>query len=902
MKKRTIITIIAVTAGLALLWSGIVVLLYFSTKKHNDGETIAIEEALDDVSGNSSVAEEKSDDEADETIVSVDSDHNYGTISNHIVVGTAKGEGYEGIKGTGDYNYGEALQKSLIFYELQRSGALPETVRCNWRGDSCLGDGSDNNIDLTGGWYDAGDNIKFNLPMSYTSTMLAWSLYEDKQSYIDSNQYEYALANIKWANDYFIKCHPEDEVYYYQVGEGGSDHGFWGPCEVVDLATNRPSYKVDKDHPGGAVCAETAASLAAASVVFKDEDAEYSKLCLQHAKSLYEFAAKYPSDDGYTAANGFYNSWSGSSDELSWASIWLYIATNDKSYLDKAKTYYEAAGHDYDWAMCWDDVHIGCLMMLAKLTDEKEYKDEIEHHLDYWTTGTADGERITYSPKGLAWLDSWGSLRYATTTAFIACVYSRWDGADSKKADTYWDFAVSQANYALGSSGRSYLIGFGEDYPTHPHHRTAQGSYANNMNEPAEFRHTLYGALVGGPDASDGYTDEVSNYTTNEVACDYNAGFTGLMAALYSKYHGQTLVNFGAVEDITYDEMYVEAAVNVDGDDFTEIKCMTYNVSSFPARKANNLELRYFIDLSEVYAAGGSAEDVEITTNYMQGANVDGIKTWDEDNHIYYLSILYDDSLYPGGQENYKKETQVRMICKTAWDPSNDYSYEGLPNGNVVLTTKIALYEDGKLIFGSEPDQGNNAGQSVVSLGSGSGKGSGNGSGNASGDGGNNQGSGNGGQPANNVTSTASEGDLSLQVKYNQSGSNVNSIAGTITITNVGKDSIDLSDISIEYYFTNEEAKSMTFNCYYASMQNGDTYSALSSVTGKFESADGDNADTVCVITPGSGTLASGGTVGIDFALNHDDWSSLNMTNDYSSDAGNVVIVSGNKVIFGKRP
>ncbi|MBR5058965.1 MAG: glycoside hydrolase family 9 protein, partial [Clostridiales bacterium] len=43
---------------------------------------------------------------------------------------------YEGTKGTGDFNYGEALQKSLLFYELQRSGALPDEVRCNWRGDS----------------------------------------------------------------------------------------------------------------------------------------------------------------------------------------------------------------------------------------------------------------------------------------------------------------------------------------------------------------------------------------------------------------------------------------------------------------------------------------------------------------------------------------------------------------------------------------------------------------------------------------------------------------------------------------------------------------------------------------------------------------------------------------------
>ena len=30
------------------------------------------------------------------------------------------GSGYEGEPGTGDFNYGEALQKSLLFYELQR--------------------------------------------------------------------------------------------------------------------------------------------------------------------------------------------------------------------------------------------------------------------------------------------------------------------------------------------------------------------------------------------------------------------------------------------------------------------------------------------------------------------------------------------------------------------------------------------------------------------------------------------------------------------------------------------------------------------------------------------------------------------------------------------------------------
>ena len=47
------------------------------------------------------------------------------------------------------FNYAEALQKSLLFYEAQRSGDLPASNRLNWRGDSGLQDGSDVGRDLT---------------------------------------------------------------------------------------------------------------------------------------------------------------------------------------------------------------------------------------------------------------------------------------------------------------------------------------------------------------------------------------------------------------------------------------------------------------------------------------------------------------------------------------------------------------------------------------------------------------------------------------------------------------------------------------------------------------------------------------------------------------------------------
>ncbi len=88
-------------------------------------------------------------------------------------------------------------------------------------------------------------------------------------------------------------------------------------------------------------------------------------------------------------------------------------------------------------------------------------------------------------------------------------------------------------NYALGYNPRnsSYVCGFGTNAPTKPHHRTAHGCWLNNLTgPPTESRHTLYGALVGGPGSNDAYTDDRGNYVNNEVATDYNAAFSGLLA------------------------------------------------------------------------------------------------------------------------------------------------------------------------------------------------------------------------------------------------------------------------------------------------------------------------------------------------------------------------------------
>ena len=606
------------------------------------------------------------------------------------------GTGTSGTASTGKFNYGEALQKSILFYELQRSGDIDEkTIRTNWRGDSGMNDGADVGLDLTGGLYDAGDNVKFNLPMAYTATVLAWSVYEDKDAYEKSGQLSYALANIKWICDYLIKCHPEANVYYYQVGNGSADHAWWGPAEVMQM--DRPAYKVDKNNPGSTVAGEAAAALAACAAVYKNIDKSYSDKCLKHAKELYNFAETTHSDAGYTAAQGFYNSWSGYQDELAWAATWIYIATNDNSWLTKAKTNESKLNGDPQWTLCWDDKFIGVECLLANLTGDSKYKTKLEQSLDWWCNG-AKG----FTPKGLAWLDTWGSLRYATTAAFIAASYAEGGNCPSNKVQKYMNFCESQINYALGSSGRSFMVGFGTNPPQHPHHRTAQGSWADNMNEPNYHRHTLYGALVGGPSQSDGYNDTVSDYTANEVACDYNAGFTGALAKMYNKYGGKTISNFGAVETVG-EEMYVEYSQNATGNDFTEIKAMVYNKSAWPARVADNLELRYFVNLSEL----SDPSSVKVSFNYNNGAKFGGLYEWDKKNGIYYVSIDFSGvKIYPGGQSAFKKEVQFRMSA-AGWDPSNDPSYKELVGTNgssLIKAVSCGLYEGGKLVFGTEPN------------------------------------------------------------------------------------------------------------------------------------------------------------------------------------------------------
>lgn len=616
--------------------------------------------------------------------------------------GAAPAPGTPGPAAAPAYNYAEALQKSLYFYEAQQSGVLPDWNRVSWRGDSALTDGADAGLDLTGGWYDAGDHVKFGFPMAFSTTMLAWGAVEYRDGYAASGQLPHLLNNLRFVNDYFIRAHPSANVLYGQVGKGDDDHKWWGPAEVLPMA--RPAYRIDASCGGADLAGETAAAMAASSMVFRPTDPAYADRLVTHARQLYTFAdtVRRAYHECITDVTSFYRSWSGYQDELVWGAVWLHRATGEAAYLAKAESEYDRLGTEpqsttrlYKWTVAWDNKQFGTYVLLANLTGRQKYVDDANRWLDYWTVGV-NGEKVRTSPGGMAVLDTWGALRYAANTAFAALVYAD-RTTDTARRTRYHDFAVKQINYALGDNPRnsSYLIGFGANPPRNPHHRTAHGSWWDSQTVPVETRHVLYGALVGGPSApNDAYTDSRGDYVMNEVATDYNAGFTSALVRLYGEYGGTPLANFPQPEQPDIDELTVETTVMQNETRSTGIKAIVYNKSAFPARALRAATFRY-------YFRREGTSGIEVTSGYTQGCP-SPTSARQVSGDLWYVEVnCAGYTIAPAGQSAHRMEVQFKIGVPEGgtWNPANDPSYRAAagPNPNV------PLYEAGARVWGAEP-------------------------------------------------------------------------------------------------------------------------------------------------------------------------------------------------------
>ncbi|KAL6502805.1 hypothetical protein OROHE_023973 [Orobanche hederae] len=460
------------------------------------------------------------------------------------------------------HNYRDALTKSIMFFEGQRSGKLPSNQRITWRRDSGLSDGAGMHVDLVGGYYDAGDNVKFGFPMAFTTTMLSWSVIEFGG--LMKGELGHAKDAIRWATNYLLKATAHPDTIFVQVGDAGKDHACWERPE--DMDTPRSVFKIDKNTPGTEVAAETAAALAAASLVFRRSDPNYSKTLARRAIRVFEFADKYRG----AYSNGlksfvcpYYCDFSGYQDELLWGAAWLHRATRNPTYLRYIEVNGQTLGADEsDNTFGWDNKHAGARILISKaflvqhVWPLHDYKSHADNYICSLFPGTSFST-AQYTPGGLLFKMNDSNMQYVTSTSFLLVTYAKYltsagkvvtcGGGTIITPKKLRTFAKKQVDYLLGDNPMkmSFMVGYGPRYPQRIHHRGSSlpsigahplkiqcSSGFSIMNSQSPNPNILIGAVVGGPDQNDRFPDQRSDYEQSEPATYINAPLVGALAYL----------------------------------------------------------------------------------------------------------------------------------------------------------------------------------------------------------------------------------------------------------------------------------------------------------------------------------------------------------------------------------
>ncbi len=391
-------------------------------------------------------------------------------------------------------------------------------------------------VDVSGGWYDAGDYGKYITTAGISSAQLLLA-YEAHPDHFTRGQLLFpsgvqtdkklpdALAEVKFELDWMRKMQRKDGSTFHKVS--GMK---WPGFDVSPDTDHQDRYIFSTATSSTAMYG---ASLAIAARVYRPFDAGYAQVLLKDAKRVWFYLEKTPEpiyrvDEGQESGSGPYNK-NSDLEERIWLAAELFRTTGDKQYEDylqqQAKRLSEQPGF-----FTWDNtLALGqfAYLQTAKANPALQsstrkaflgYADAICGKI------AADGFQCALAPQEY----TWASTKNALTMGDILLM-----AYQIQPKQEYLDGALDQIHYLFGrnSLDKSFMTGVGSNPPAHPHDRIHEstGAYVPGLvvggpnhvsgGDPDQTKYLASGNIP----VAKSYLDVLTSWSTNEYAIDYNA-------------------------------------------------------------------------------------------------------------------------------------------------------------------------------------------------------------------------------------------------------------------------------------------------------------------------------------------------------------------------------------------
>ncbi len=327
--------------------------------------------------------------------------------------------------------------------------------------------------DLTGGWHDAGDYIKFLKTTALTTYLLLFSYEFDPQKFgydLDKNDVPDILEEAKVGVDWLLRCNVDNQTLVSQV-QNENDHNIgWRLPENDSLQFERPAIvSIGKNSIG-----IYTATLALASRIWKQKfyENEFAANCLLTAEKFYSIRNQVQDIDSTYSNHYPEKDFDG---KLALAAVELFNSTSIQKYLDEAIDYGRKADSDY-W---WSAGDINSLAQYKIALHRPDFVKYIFQNLKHFK----EKSDTSFLREGLNY--SWGTTNAFLGVSLQSILHNKLTGSIE-----FDSMSIFQRDYILGRNpwGLSFIYNVGSNFSKHLH---SQVAFFNNGYLP--------GALTAGP-------------------------------------------------------------------------------------------------------------------------------------------------------------------------------------------------------------------------------------------------------------------------------------------------------------------------------------------------------------------------------------------------------------------